>query len=178
MNAPARTIVIVDDEEYVRRALARDFRYIGYNTIAVATGEEGIAAIIDARPVGVVVDLYVDGYADGVQLVDRIQRIDPDLPVVVLTGKGSIATAVDAMRRGAVGYLEKPVRAAQIVEALSDDAPAATVEPEPTALLPLAHVEWEHIQRALAACDYNATKAAQALGVSRKTLHRRLRASK
>jgi two-component system response regulator RegA len=93
---------------------------------------------------------------------------------VVLTGYGSITTAVAAMRQGAISYLTKPVDADEILLAFeangAEEAPVESVAEVPT----LHRVEWEHIQRILAACDGNVSRAAKLLGLHRRTLQRKL----
>jgi two-component system response regulator RegA len=91
---------------------------------------------------------------------------------VVLTGYGSIATAVESLRLGATSYLTKPVDADQILSAFDDLSPESS-RVIPSAQ-PLARVEWEHIQRVLADCDGNVSQAARVLGLHRRSLQRKL----
>ena len=90
---------------------------------------------------------------------------------MVLTGFGSIATAVEAVRRGAVDYLTKPADADEILRAF---APGAAEGVEESPVPSLHRVEWEHIQRVLAECGGNVSRAARALGLHRRTLQRKL----
>ncbi len=99
-----------------------------------------------------------------------LKRVDPTTNIVVLTGYGSITTAVESMKRGATTYLTKPVDADQITAAF-DGAPA----PAAGAAVPtLARVEWEHIQRVLADCGGNVSQASRLLGIHRRSLQRKL----
>ena len=105
-------------------------------------------------------------------MVQGLKALDSTTNIVVLTGYGSIATAVDSVRLGATSYLTKPVDADQILAAF-DNAPRSDPGQQPP-VQPLARVEWEHIQRVLADCDGNVTQAARLLGIHRRSLQRKL----
>ena len=173
---PAWRLLLVDDDEVFRKQLARAFSLRG---CAVTTACDAAAAleVVASQPLdGVVVDLKMPG-ASGLDVVDALHARFPDLPVVVLTGYGSIATAVDAIKRGAANYLQKPASADQILRALSLGEPrsaAATVTPSPAEAPSLARTEWEHIQRVLADTDNNISEAARRLGLHRRSLQRKL----
>jgi len=117
-----------------------------------------------------VVDLRMPG-GSGLDLLRELRKHDPHTRVLVLTGYGSIATAVEAVRDGAVGYLPKPADADEILAALNGThtAKAAGVE-TPS----LARAEWEHIQRVLTDCGGNISEAARRLGIHRRSLQRKL----
>jgi two-component system response regulator RegA len=117
------------------------------------------------------VDLKLPGKS-GVDVVRGLKAIDPTTNVVVLTGYGSIATAVETVRLGATAYLTKPVDADQIVAAF-EGTTAPDGEHDPVAQ-PLARVEWEHIQRVLSDCGGNVSEAARVLGIHRRSLQRKL----
>jgi two-component system response regulator RegA len=102
-------------------------------------------------------------------LVDTLARDQPEAKVVVLTGHGTIATAVEAIKRGAVQYLTKPVSADDLLAAFDGAAPSGAAE-----ATPLDVVEWEHLSRVLAECDGNVSEAARRLGMHRRTLQRKL----
>jgi two-component system response regulator RegA len=106
-------------------------------------------------------------------LIDTFLRLNPRARIVVLTGYASIATAVEAIKLGAVHYLTKPTDATEILEALHQDEGNAAVE---VAEQPLSvgRLEWEHIQKVLADCGGNVSKAARQLGMHRRTLQRKL----
>jgi two-component system response regulator RegA len=119
------------------------------------------------------VDLRMPGMS-GLDVVRELHAIDPTTRIVVLTGYGSIATALDAVRLGAVHYLTKPAEVDEILAAFARDRPPAP-DAEPTYEPPsLGRVEWEHINRVLADCGGNISQAARVLGIHRRSLQRKL----
>jgi two-component system response regulator RegA len=100
--------------------------------------------------------------------------MDATSSIVVLTGYGSIATAVESVKLGATGYLTKPVDADQILGAFDGKDPSRTAGPAEYRVPSLARVEWEHIQRVLADCNGNLSQAARLLGIHRRSLQRKL----
>lgn len=165
-------LLLVDDDERLRERLARALRDRGY-TVSTADSAEAALAPRSERPTHAVVDLRMPGMG-GLELTQALVQRDPDLRVVVLTGYGSIATAVDAIRLGAVNYLTKPADADMVLAAFvrGEDEPLAEA-PEYEAPS-LARAEWEHIQRVLDDCGGNITRAAKTLGLHRRTLQRKL----
>jgi two-component system response regulator RegA len=164
--------MLVDDDDRLRGRLAialedRAFRVIQADSVAAAL------ALVSSAPTHAVLDLKMPG-GSGLTLIEPLLKALPELRIVVLTGYGSIATTVDAIRLGAVNYLAKPADADMVLAAFvrGDDAPLALApEYEPPSL---ARAEWEHIQRVLDDCGGNITKAAQKLGLHRRTLQRKL----
>ena len=122
-------------------------------------------------------DLRLPG-GSGLDVVREVKAIDPATTVVVLTGYGSIATAVEAVRLGAAEYLTKPADVDQIVAALDaarlDGKRHGARDESPEHVPSLARVEWEHINRVLADCGGNISKAARLLGIHRRSLQRKL----
>jgi two-component system, response regulator RegA len=165
-----RTLLIVDDDERFRARLMQAFRERGYDVRGAGDVEEALDAARAESPELALVDLRLPG-GSGVDLVHALKELDATTNVVVLTGYGSIATALESVRAGATTYLTKPVDADQIVAAF--DEPAASTAP-PTGVPSLARVEWEHIQRVLADCDGNVSQAARLLGLHRRSLQRKL----
>ncbi|MBW2629723.1 MAG: response regulator, partial [Deltaproteobacteria bacterium] len=113
------------------------------------------------------------------EVVRELHRVDPATKIVVLTGYGSIATALEAVRLGATHYLTKPADVDEVIAAFDRGEGQAAVEPPATGSEPLetpslARVEWEHIQRVLTDCGGNITKAAEKLGIHRRSLQRKL----
>ncbi len=167
-----RHLLLVDDDDTLRERLARALRERGYQ---VATAGDGAAALKAAKaelPDAVVLDLKMPG-SSGLETLRALHALAPQARLVMLTGYGSIATALEAMRLGAHDYLTKPADADQIVAALTRDPeqPHAEPEVEPPSL---ERLEWEHIQRVLADCGDNISKAAQVLGIHRRSLQRKL----
>jgi two-component system response regulator RegA len=122
----------------------------------------------------VLLDLRMPGES-GLEAIPRLRGLLPRARIVVLTGFGSIATAVEAVRRGATDYLTKPVDTDHIIEAFSRDPSAPRPAQVGSAAPPsLDRVEWEHIQRVLAECGGNVSRAARALGMHRRSLQRKL----
>lgn len=111
---------------------------------------------------------------DGLELIPDMLRIRPGVRIVVLTGYGSIATALEAVRRGAVHYLQKPADVDDILAAFQGDAPGQSVRESEAPAPSLDRVEWEHIQRVLADCSGNISEAARRLGIHRRSLQRKL----
>ena len=153
--------------------LAKILRRKGHDVRAVAEGEEALR-LLGSEPFDLVLTDVVMPGMDGFDLLRRIKGLHPSVKVVVLTGYGSIATAVEAMRLGAVHYLTKPADADQIVHALqrgsADDAPAAPGEP-----LSLARLEWEHINQVLVSVSGNVSEAARQAGLDRSNFRRAAR---
>ena len=168
----ARSVLIVDDEETFRTRLERAFRDRGYETRASASVDESMRMAQADSPEFAVVDLRV-GRDSGLTLVRQLHAHDPTTRIVMLTGYGSIATALDAVRSGAVHYLTKPAAMEEIIAAFDHDGRPAT-EPPPHAVPSLDRVEHEHIERVLADCGGNVTHAAELLGIHRRSLQRKL----
>ena len=166
-----RTMLVVDDDEPFRSRLIRAFQDRGFETIGAANYEQAVAIIEVETPELALIDLRLPGKS-GLELVKVLKALDPATSIVVLTGYGSIATAVESVKLGAASYLTKPVDADQIVAAFDPDHQVTTV---PTAVAqPLARVEWEHIQRVIADCGGNLSQAARVLGIHRRSLQRKL----
>ena len=168
----APSLLIVEDDAVLRGRLARAFRERGYDVREAPDGEAALQAARTDPPEHAVVDLRMPGLS-GLDVVQGLKQIEPSTIVVVLTGYGSIATALEAVRLGATHYLTKPADADEIVAAFSKDrAPAPP--PDEAAPPSLARVEWEHINRVLADCGGNVSQAARLLGIHRRSLQRKL----
>jgi two-component system, response regulator RegA len=168
------SILLVDDDEVFRRRLARAFEERGYDVRVAGDHDQAVADAQQDSPEYAVVDLRMPGRS-GLELVQALLAIDPSTKIVVLTGYGSIATAIDAMRLGATYYLSKPADADDIVAAFArGDAPP--LEPPDAAYQApsLARAEWEHINRVLSDCGGNISEAARRLGIHRRSLQRKL----
>jgi two-component system, response regulator RegA len=174
MSDLVRKILLVDDEEAFRLRLGKAFVRRGFSVFEASGFETALAIVREEKPEMAVIDLRMPGRS-GLELVAAASRIHPGMAMVVLTGYGSIATATEAIRRGALAYLPKPADADEILRAFNrqpDKAPeeAEEVFPAPS----LARAEWEHINRVLTDCSGNISQAAQRLGLHRRTLQRKL----
>jgi two-component system response regulator RegA len=166
------TILLVDDDEVFRERLARALRERGHEVVTAPDGTAALAAAQGRRFAYAVVDLRMPG-PSGLELTASLRQETPDMRVVVLTGYGSIVSAVDAMRIGAHNYLSKPADADDILAALAAGGPAPEQRDAPAPSL--ARAEWEHIQRILADTGGNISESARRLGITRRTLQLKLK---
>lgn len=165
-------ILIIDDEEAYRERLVRAFVARGHESRGAADGAQALATVAEFVPERAVLDLRMPG-AGGLAVLRELLSELPDLKVIILTGYGSIASALEAVRLGAVDYLAKPADADQILAAF--EKPGGTSESgELPEVASLDRVEWEHIQRVLTECEGNISEAARRLGLHRRTLQRKL----
>ena len=165
-----RTMLIVDDDVPFRTRLMQALKARGFEPTGVGSFDEAVTAARVESPELALVDLRLPG-PSGLEVVKALKTVDATTAVVVLTGYGSIATAVESMKAGATTYLTKPIDADQIVAAFDGtDRRSGVTHAVPS----LARVEWEHIQRVLADCDGNVSQAARLLGVHRRSLQRKL----
>jgi two-component system response regulator RegA len=168
-----QTILIVDDDDVLRASLVRAFAGRGFEASAARNFQEAMSAARSDPPEMCVVDLRMPGRG-GLDLLRELKELEPQMQVVVLTGYGSIATAIDAMRLGATYFLPKPADVDDILKAFArGNAPPSTELESPRAPS-LARTEWEHIQRILADCEGNISEAARRLGIHRRSLQRKL----
>ena len=175
MTPVALSILVVDDDDVFRTRLVRALRERGYEVEEAATCAAAIARATAESPELVVVDLRLpDG--SGLEVVRQLRALDAQTRIVVLTSYGSIATALDAVRLGAVHYLTKPADVNDILAAFerSSQDGAAALAAVPADPLSLARVEWEHLNRVLADCGGNISEAARRLGLHRRSLQRKL----
>jgi two-component system response regulator RegA len=171
------SLLVVDDDDVLRERLVRAFQERGYDAVGVPDGDRALALAAADPPELAVVDLRMPG-RPGLEVVRELIALDPATEVVVLTGYGSIATAVDAIRIGAKHYLTKPADADEILrafrrEAVPSSADSATSGSE-SETPSLARTEWEHIQRVLSDVNGNVSEAARRLGLHRRSLQRKL----
>lgn len=171
---PPRSLLIVEDDDRLRVRLARALRERGFETREASDGDGALAMAREESPEYLLVDLRMPGSRSGLDVLRAVKAIDPSTAAVVLTGYGSIATAVEAVRLGAAEYLTKPADVDQIVAAFARSSAASVPHDEPGQVPSLARVEWEHINRVLADCGGNVSKAARLLGIHRRSLQRKL----
>lgn len=170
---PATRLLIVDDDRPFRAALAAAFARRGYDVRAAASAGEALALCEGFAPARAIVDLRMPG-ASGLELLRELRRRLPDVAVVVLTGYGSIPTAIEAVKSGAVNYLTKPAEPDEIEAAFQDSAEPGEASAAEVTVPSLDRAAWEHIQRVLAECDGNISEAARRLGMHRRSLQRKL----
>ncbi|MFK7868223.1 MAG: ActR/PrrA/RegA family redox response regulator transcription factor [Roseobacter sp.] len=164
-----RSLLLLDDDEPFLRRLAKAMEKRGFDVETAGSVAAGRAIAIARPPAYAVVDLRLDD-GNGLDVVEVLHEKRPDARVIVLTGYGAIATAVAAVKIGAVDYLSKPADAADIVNALlakTDDLP-----PPPENPMSADRVRWEHIQRVFELCDRNVSETARRLNMHRRTLQR------
>jgi two-component system response regulator RegA len=164
------SLLLVDDDAVYRERLARAFVARGYEVRTAADAESALRLAEADSPELAVLDLRMPGES-GLELLRRLKAIDPTTKVVMLTGYGSIATAMEAVRLGAVNYLTKPADVDDILAAFQPEATPS--ESADVATPSLARVEWEHIQRVLNDSDGNLSEAARRLGMHRRSLQRK-----
>ena len=168
-----RSLLIVEDNDRFAEALASELRDRGY---AVSRAHD-LASLESFRNQDVqyaVVDLRL-GADSGLDAIQLILGWAPEARIIVLTGYGSIATAVKATKLGAIGYLMKPTDVDQVEHALLDDGEIDTEVPIPTEFQSLYRHEREYIEFVLAECEGNISQAARRLGLHRQSLQRKLR---
>jgi len=163
--------LVIDDDAVFAETLARSLHRRGCPAEIATDADTALAACERLHPARIILDLKL-AETSGLQLLPELIARKPDAEIVILTGYSSIATAVSAIKLGAVHYLAKPASLDEILAAFVADAPLPA--PPPEALPSLNRVEWEHIQRALDEHDGNIAATARALGMHRRTLQRKL----
>jgi two-component system response regulator RegA len=172
MSDERPSLLLVDDDAAFCRVLRAALTARGFDVRVAHDVDAALATSADDAPEYAVVDLKMPG-PSGLGLVQQLKALDENTRIVVLTGYASVATAVEAIKLGAVHYLAKPADADEIVAAFERAAGDAgiAVQAQPPSV---ARVEWEHIQRVLAECDGNISETARRLGMHRRTLQRKL----
>jgi len=168
-----RSLLIVDDNARFSETLASEFRDRGY-VVTRAADMASLQAQVDLDVDFAIVDLRL-GADSGLDAIQIILSRSPKAKVVVLTGYGSIATAVKATKLGAVGYLMKPTDVEQVERALLEQVDDDTEVPIPSEFQSLYRHEREYIEFVLAECEGNISQAARRLGLHRQSLQRKLR---
>ncbi|EAS49082.1 2-component, DNA binding response regulator [Aurantimonas manganoxydans SI85-9A1] len=164
-----RSLLLVDDDRPFLQRMSRALEQRGFEVVTAESVEEGLAALKRSAPACAVVDMRLaDG--NGLDVIEALQRAREDARVVVLTGYGNIATAVTAVKLGAIDYLAKPADADEVIAALSRKAGDRAAPPENP--MSADRVRWEHIQRVYELCDRNVSETARRLSMHRRTLQR------
>ena len=167
-DLPDRSLLLLDDDAPLRTRLGRALEARGFQPELVASVSEALAAVKTHPPAFAVLDMRLED-GNGLKVVEAINEIRPDARVIMLTGYGNIASAVAAVKAGAVDYLPKPADADDVVRALlaRDDGPAPPDNP-----MSADRVRWEHIQRVYELCGHNVSETARRLNMHRRTLQR------
>ncbi|MGB8182910.1 MAG: ActR/PrrA/RegA family redox response regulator transcription factor [Stellaceae bacterium] len=165
-----RTLLIVDDDAPLCQRLARAMERRGFVVATAESVAAGVHAVESTPSAFAVVDLRLtDG--SGLDVVKALRKARPNARVVMLTGYGNIATAVAAVKAGAVDYIPKPVDADAVERALLATADSS-LPPPPEDPMSADRVRWEHIQRVFEQCDRNVSETARRLKMHRRTLQR------
>jgi two-component system response regulator RegA len=164
-----RTLLIVDDDAPLCQRLARAMERRGFVVATADSVAGGVAAATEQLPAFAVVDMRL-GDGRGFEVVSALRRARPGARIVMLTGYGNIATAVAAVKAGAIDYLPKPADADAVERALLAQEDTAPEPPEDP--MSADRVRWEHIQRIFELCDRNVSETARRLKMHRRTLQR------
>ncbi|MFT6218240.1 MAG: two-component system response regulator RegA [Cycloclasticus pugetii] len=172
MEDTHKRMLIIDDDEVYCSVLCDAFTRRGFEVASAQTKEQAIHKAEVFKPHMAVVDLRL-GYGSGLQLIRRLKDKDTAISIVMLTGYASIATAVEAVKLGAIQYITKPANADEILAAFAQEKADSDVAPSDKPLS-VKRVEWEHMQKILLDCDGNISEAARRLNMHRRTLQRKL----
>jgi len=164
-----RSLIIVDDDRAFAQRLVRAMELRGFEVRGAHSIAEGIDLIRERAPAFAVVDMRLED-GNGLDVIAELARARPDARAIVLTGYGNIATAVTAVKLGAVDYLAKPADADDVTDALL--APSDDKAPPPENPMSADRVRWEHIQRVYELCNRNVSETARRLNMHRRTLQR------
>lgn len=166
---PNNTLLIVDDDKPFANRLSRAMELRGFEVRVAETVQDGLSSIRSGPPTFAVVDMRLED-GNGLDVIALLKSVKPEARVIVLTGYGNIATAVTAVKLGAVDYLAKPADADDIFAALI--APSGQKAEPPENPMSADRVRWEHIQRVYELCDRNVSETARRLNMHRRTLQR------
>src|SRR5690242_13020565 len=164
-----RSLLIVEDDKSFLQRLARAMESRGFTVKTAESVADGLTQLESATPAFAVVDMRLED-GNGLDVISALKRRRPDARGIILTGYGNIATAVNAVKLGAVDYLAKPVDADDVVAALLALDNAAIEPPENP--MSADRVRWEHIQRIYELCGRNVSETARRLNMHRRTLQR------
>jgi two-component system response regulator RegA len=163
------TLLVLDDDGPFRNRLGRALEHRGFNVSLVETVAEAKAIATANPPAFAVLDMRLED-GNGLDIIDKLHETRPDCKMVMLTGYGNLATAVSAVKRGAVDYLAKPADADDVCKALLASQGEAPEPPENP--MSADRVRWEHIQRVYELCGKNVSETARRLNMHRRTLQR------
>ncbi len=163
------SLLILDDDGPFRNRLGRAMEHRGFDVKTVETIAEAMAFVKSKPPAFAVLDMRLED-GNGLNVVDALHHARPDCRMVMLTGYGNLATAVHAVKAGAIDYLAKPADADDVCKALLADQGEQPEPPENP--MSADRVRWEHIQRVYELCGKNVSETARRLNMHRRTLQR------
>jgi len=171
-NIDLPTLLLVDDDEIFCNVLQLALTRRGYQVSTAHNVTQGYQVAQQNPPEFAIVDLSMPDDS-GLVMIEKLKQLDKHTKVVVLTGYSSVATAVEAVKLGAIHYLTKPADVEEIINAFDRESGDASIE---VAAKPISvnRLEWEHLQKVLMDCDNNISEAARQLGMHRRTLQRKL----
>jgi two-component system, response regulator RegA len=164
-----RSLIIIDDDKAFLQRIGRAMEQRGFEVRMGSSINEGLDLIRSKPPAFAVVDLRLED-GNGLDVLAELQRLRPDSRSIILTGYGNFATAVSAVKLGAVDYLAKPADADEVTDALL--APSGAKAQPPENPMSADRVRWEHIQRVYELCNRNVSETARRLNMHRRTLQR------
>ena len=165
---PDKSLLLLDDDQALRTRMGRALEARGFQVTTAESVAEAMQLLRDKAPAFAVLDMRLED-GNGLKIVEAVREKREDARIVMVTGYGAIATAVAAVKAGAVDYLSKPADADDVVKALlaTGDSPEPPENP-----MSADRVRWEHIQRVYELCDHNVSETARRLGMHRRTLQR------
>ena len=164
-----KSLLLVDDDNPFRERLARAMEKKGFVVTQAESVKKGIDSLKTTKPAFAVVDLRLND-GNGLEVVKKIQNLNINSRIIMLTGYGNISTAVEAIKHGAIDYLAKPADADDVEKALLAD-PLKKADP-PENPMTADRVKWEHIHRVFELCNRNVSETARRLKMHRRTLQR------
>jgi two-component system, response regulator RegA len=164
-----KSLLLLDDDAPLRTRLGRALEQRGFETVLVGSVAEALDAVRSSAPAFAVLDMRLED-GNGLTVVEALSKARPDAKVVMLTGYGNIATAVAAVKAGAIDYLSKPADADDVVRALLAAGGQSPLPPDNP--MSADRVRWEHIQRVYELCNNNVSETARRLNMHRRTLQR------
>jgi len=165
----SRSLLIADDDRPFRNRLARAMEMRGFTVATAETVADSLRMVEEFKPAFAVIDMRL-GDGNGLDVIEHLKRHQPESRAIILTGYGNIATAVTAVKQGAVDYLAKPADADEVYAALMADPDDKPDPPENP--MSADRVRWEHIQRVYELCNRNVSETARRLNMHRRTLQR------
>ena len=164
-----KSLLIVDDDKVFQQRLARTMEKRGFQIDTADGVQEAVSKIAMKPPAFAIVDMRLED-GNGLDVIEAMRQRRPDSRAIILTGYGNIATAVTAVKLGAIDYLAKPADPDDILAALARKPEEKAPPPENP--MSADRVRWEHIQRIYELCDRNVSETARRLNMHRRTLQR------